>query len=105
MESSPFNFYSRYIKISDKGIDLTRDMLPYKHISYSEIEDITIRDGYLIKNRVPIRIVSILAIALSFIFLTFYSFLSFNSNINNNYYFPSLSLYSLIIYIRNTLYN
>lgn len=67
MNSKPVKFYNDYVKISEDGIELTRSMFPYKHLDFKDIEDVRITNGYLIKNRIPILIISsILLIVLAY---------------------------------------
>ena len=67
MAKSPV-FSNDYVTISDTGIDLTRSRFPYKHLDFAEIEEARIQEGYLIKNRIVVLLLSIVAIfVLSFV--------------------------------------
>jgi hypothetical protein len=67
MNSKPVKFYNDYVKVSDDGIELTRSRFPYKHLDFKDIEDVRITNGYLIKNRIPVLIISsILIIVLAY---------------------------------------
>ena len=55
-------FENDYVSISDHGVILTRSRYPYKQLNFSEIKEITIRDGYLIKNRTAVLAITISAV-------------------------------------------
>jgi hypothetical protein len=58
-------FYSDYVLIDNSGIDLLRNRFAIKHINYPDIQDIRIRNGYLLRNRFIPLMVGIAFIALS----------------------------------------
>ena len=58
-------FYSDFVLIDNSGIDLLRNRFAIKHINYSEIHFIRIRNGFLLRNRFIPLIVGITLIAAS----------------------------------------
>jgi hypothetical protein len=56
MDANAVKFINDYVRITDVGVDLIGTH-PFKHIPFSDIKDIRIENGYLVKNRLPIRIV------------------------------------------------
>ncbi|HEY5592162.1 MAG TPA: hypothetical protein VIK55_14250 [Paludibacter sp.] len=58
-------FYSDYVLIDSSGIDLLRNRFAIKHINYPDIQDIRIRNGYLLRNRFIPLIVGIALVAVS----------------------------------------
>ena len=62
MENYTAKFENDYVSISDNGVILTRSRYPYKQLNFSEIKEITIRDGYLIKNRTAVLAITISAV-------------------------------------------
>jgi hypothetical protein len=57
-------FINKYVRIMDEGIELIF-VQPYKLLLYDQIEEIKIGNGFLIKNRMPIRINGITVILAS----------------------------------------
>jgi len=59
----PFTDTTLYI--DENGIDLLRNRFVYRHLNFSEVEYFSIKDGYLLKNRLVILIAGIAMIILA----------------------------------------
>lgn len=55
-------FETEYFHIDEHGIDLKKNMIKFKHIDYSEIDEISIFKGFLINNRALTISIGILTI-------------------------------------------
>ena len=59
------SYNSPSISIDENGIDLLRNRFAYQHINFSEVEQYSIENGYLLKNRLVILIAGIVMIILA----------------------------------------
>jgi hypothetical protein len=59
------SFSAPTISINENGIDLLRNRFAYQHLKFSEVQNFSIEDGYLLKNRLLVLITGIAMIVLA----------------------------------------
>src|SRR5688572_6014030 len=56
MTTSAVRFINNDIQITENGIDLI-SVHPFTHINFADVQELSIENGYLIKNRIPVRVI------------------------------------------------